>query len=78
MLTKRLLTVCLMLLGMIAWFPDVAAAEDKQPAVPAVFLMKTIEGEDISIPHKGRKPSCIFGHLGVRPAKRSFPVSIVL
>lgn len=72
MLTKRLLTIYIMLLGLIAWFPGPAQAEEKQPAVPAVFLMKTIEGEDISIPNKGQKQFSIFGRHGVRPAKRSF------
>lgn len=79
MLTKRLLTIYIMLLGLIAWFPGAAQAEEKQPAVPAVFLMKTIEGEDISIPNKGQKNNSPFLDVMV-PAlqKGASTVSIVL
>ncbi|MEK5082333.1 endospore biogenesis thiol-disulfide oxidoreductase StoA [Bacillus sp. FSL H8-0515] len=73
MLTKRLLTVCLMLLGMIAWSPAVSAADDKQPAVPAVFLMKTIDGEDISIPNKGQKTILHFWTSWCPPCKKELP-----
>lgn len=72
MLTKRLLTIYIMLLGLIAWFPGAAQAEEKQPAVPAVFLMKTIEGRTSRFRIKGKKQFSIFGRHGARPAKRSF------
>ncbi|MGF7533436.1 endospore biogenesis thiol-disulfide oxidoreductase StoA [Bacillus mexicanus] len=73
MLTKRLLIVCLISWGMIASFPDVAAAEDKQPAAPAVFLMKTIEGEDIRVPTKGQKTILHFWTSWCPPCKKELP-----
>lgn len=73
MLTKRLLTIYIMLLGLIAWFPGAAQAEEKQPAVPAVFLMKTIEGEDISIPNKGQKTILHFWTSWCPPCKKELP-----
>ncbi len=38
MLTKRLLAVCLMLLGMIAWSPDVAMLTINSLPFPLFFL----------------------------------------
>ncbi|QHM17039.1 Sporulation thiol-disulfide oxidoreductase A [Bacillus subtilis] len=73
MLTKRLFTIYIMLLGLIAWFPCAAQAEEKQPAVPAVFLMKTIEGEDISIPNKGQKTILHFWTSWCPPCKKELP-----
>ncbi|PON02215.1 sporulation protein [Bacillus halotolerans] len=74
MLTKRLpLAICLILFAMISWLPLSAQAANKQHAVPAVFLMKTIEGEDISIPNKGKKTILHFWTSWCPPCKKELP-----
>lgn len=69
--------MCSPLIAAAVWMPEANASSEKQ-AVPAVFLMKTIEGDEISIPNKGQKTILHFGHRGVRRAKRTAAVPNVL
>ncbi|QUF66834.1 endospore biogenesis thiol-disulfide oxidoreductase StoA [Bacillus atrophaeus] len=71
MLTKRFtLIASLVMVAIFSWLPE-ATAEKR--SVPAVFLMKTIEGDDISIPHKGQKTILHFWTSWCPPCKKELP-----
>ncbi|KXZ12766.1 sporulation protein [Bacillus nakamurai] len=72
MLKNRLIVCAALFILAAVWMPEAKAAAGKQ-AVPAVFLMKTIEGDDISIPHKGRKTILHFWTSWCPPCKKELP-----
>ncbi|MBT2573594.1 TlpA family protein disulfide reductase [Bacillus sp. ISL-51] len=71
MLKNRLIVCAALFILAAAWMPEAKAA-GKQ-AVPAVFMMKTIEGDDISIPNKGRKTILHFWTSWCPPCKKELP-----
>ena len=68
----RLIVCAVLLIAAAVWMPEAKASSEKR-AIPAVILMKTIEGDEISIPDKGQKTILHFWTSWCPPCKKELP-----
>ncbi len=71
-MNRKRLPASLLMMTMLLFVMS-AAAEAKEPVMAPRIEAPTLTGEMQMVPAKGKRPFCIFGQHGVRPAKWSYP-----
>lgn len=71
-MNRKHLPASLLMMSMLLFLMS-AAAEAKEPVMAPRIEAPTLNGDMQMVPEKGKRPFCIFGQHGARPAKWSCP-----